>query len=131
MSKPSSFTKSLVKISSNKIGLNQNLQVNFIMKGQASNFRPPQFKDFRVISGPNVSSSVQNVNGQVSQSLTYSYYLQPKKVGNFTISSFLFDQSIVGQFVFNVFFILPRVFLAFSLKPLKTFFQLTNFLSIA
>lgn len=42
-------------------------------------------KDFDVASGPNQSSMRQNVNGQVSESLTLSYLLIAKKEGKLTI----------------------------------------------
>ncbi len=56
-----------------------------------SNFRPPAFNGFRVLSGPNQSTSMQIINGKVSGSLTYSYILQPTSLGDFTITSALID----------------------------------------
>lgn len=48
-------------------------------------FTAPNFKDFDVASGPNQSSMRQNINGQVSEQLTLSYLLIPKKEGKLTI----------------------------------------------
>lgn len=52
---------------------------------QGKNFQPPKFNGFNVLSGPNQSISTTSVNGQWSRTLSYSYNLQPKKVGKFTI----------------------------------------------
>ena len=40
-----------------------------------------------ILSGPNQSTSMQIINGAVSGSRSYSYYLQPQSVGKFTIGS--------------------------------------------
>ncbi len=72
----------------NVVGVNQNFKVSFKLKGaKGNNFQPPDFKYFRVVGGPNQSTSMRIVNGNVSRSLTYSYYLQPKREGKFSIGS--------------------------------------------
>ncbi|MFN8277272.1 MAG: BatD family protein [Chitinophagales bacterium] len=69
-----------------QVGVNQNFQVNFVVEnGQATQLKPPSFNDFQVLGGPNTSSSVQFVNGDMSQSVTYSYILRPKQQGTFKI----------------------------------------------
>lgn len=66
--------------------LNQNFQLNFVIEnGQGSNLKLPALNDFQVLSGPNTSTSMQWVNGNVSQSVTYSYILRAKKEGTFKI----------------------------------------------
>ena len=50
-----------------------------------SNFRAPTFKGFTILGGPNQSTSMQIINGQMSSSITYSYVLSPQKIGTFTI----------------------------------------------
>jgi len=47
----------------------------------------PELDGFTVASGPNVSTSISIVNGQVSASRSYSYILIPTKVGKLTIGS--------------------------------------------
>ncbi len=78
-------------VSSTKVGISDQFQVSFTFEGDdinsLKNFSPPDFKNFLVLSGPNQSTSMQIINGAVSASLTYSYYLQPRDVGNFTIGS--------------------------------------------
>ncbi len=66
--------------------VNQNFQLNFtIENGQGSNLKIPALNDFQILSGPNTSTSMQWVNGNVSQSVTYSYILRAKKEGTFKI----------------------------------------------
>lgn len=48
-------------------------------------FEPPDFKEFRVVGGPNQSSSFSIVNGEVSRSSSISYFLAPKTEGSFFI----------------------------------------------
>ncbi len=79
-------------VSSTTVGLNDKFQVFFTFDGQelgaAKNFSPPDLnKDFIVLSGPNQSTSMQIINNAVSSSLTYSYYLQPRNLGKYTIGS--------------------------------------------
>ena len=49
------------------------------------NIQLPDLGKFRIISGPNQSSSIQFINGAVSSTVAYTYILQPKEVGKFTI----------------------------------------------
>lgn len=65
---------------------NQNFQLNYtIENGQGSNLKVPSLNDFQVLGGPNTSTSMQWVNGNVTQSVTYSYILRAKKEGTFKI----------------------------------------------
>lgn len=62
--------------------------VEFVMNNiQGTNFQPPVFNNFDVISGPNRTSSYQNINGKVSQQLKLNYILRPKTPGNYIIGS--------------------------------------------
>ncbi len=83
-----SFTAS---VGNTTVGLNEQFQISFTFSGQDINgiksFNPPNFNNFMVLSGPNESTSMQIINSSVSASRTYSYYLQPKSMGKFTIGS--------------------------------------------
>jgi hypothetical protein len=58
------------------------LEVTFVLDhAQGRNFSPPDFEGFRLLSGPNVSSSISMMGGQVSQKVTYSYFLEPTAPG--------------------------------------------------
>jgi len=68
------------------VPLNSNFQLSFTLEnGNGSNLKPPSISDFQVLGGPNTSTSMQWVNGTVTQSVTYSYILRPKNQGTFKI----------------------------------------------
>jgi len=75
--------------SSTKVGEGEQFEVSFTYSGSdmnsIGNFQPPNFKDFLVLSGPNQSSSMQIINGAVSGSRAFTYYLQPRSAGKYTI----------------------------------------------
>jgi len=79
------------------VGTNDQFQVSFTFSGKDVNgiksFSPPDFKGFMVLSGPNQSTSMQINNGAVSASATYSYYLQARSTGKFTIGSATINSS--------------------------------------
>ncbi len=69
-----------------QVPVNQNLQVNFVVEnGESRSFKAPGFNDFQVLSGPNTSQSVSFINGSMSQSITYSFIVRPKKEGTLKI----------------------------------------------
>ncbi len=53
--------------------------------GGGKNLQLPDLGKFHIMGGPNQSSNMQFINGAVSSSVTYSYILQPKEIGKFTI----------------------------------------------
>ena len=68
------------------VPVNQNFQLNITLEnGNGSNLRLPAINDFQVLGGPNTSNSISFGNGQMSQSITYSYILRPKQEGTFKI----------------------------------------------
>ncbi len=77
------------------VGQNERFQVYFTFNGGdvngLSNFTPPDFKGFRVLGGPNQSTSVQIINGKVSGSLTYTYVLVASNLGDFSIGKATVD----------------------------------------
>lgn len=86
------FAQSFVAtVDNNKVGENDRFQLEFTFEGKNLNalkqFNPPSLKDFRVLSGPNQSTSMQIINGVSSSSLTLSYILMPNTTGSYTIGS--------------------------------------------
>ena len=85
---PQTFSAS---VDNTTVGLNDQFQVSFIFSGKDINgiksFSPPDFKEFMVLSGPNQLTSMQIINGSVSASATYSYYLQARNIGKATIGA--------------------------------------------
>lgn len=72
-------------LSDNTVGVGEQFQLTFTINANGSRFQPPPLNDFNVLSGPNQSTSMQFVNGNISQSISYSYILQAKAEGTFKI----------------------------------------------
>ena len=76
---------------------NDRFQVSFTFSGSTINnlskFSPPSFENFMILSGPNQSTSIQIINGAQSASLTYSFVIQAKSIGTFTIGSASIEQN--------------------------------------
>ncbi len=76
-----------VQISTDSILMGNSFRVAFVLENaEGSNFKAPELGTyFKVVSGPNTSTSRSFMNGQMSQSVTYTYYLQPIEEGAFYI----------------------------------------------
>ncbi len=48
-------------------------------------FNTPDFEGFEVVSGPNTSSTRSIINGDMTQKISYSYYLRPIEIGTYNI----------------------------------------------
>jgi hypothetical protein len=77
--------KFTAQVSKNKLAVGEVFQLTFTINSSGSNFKAPNFSDFDLFSGPNQSTSMQIINGSMSQSLSLTYILAPKKEGKFTI----------------------------------------------
>ena len=72
-----------ISVSSDSVLLGNKIAVTFSVKnalGDAMQF--PDFIGFDKLSGPNVSTSMSIMNGQMSQSASYTFYLEPLEVGD-------------------------------------------------
>ncbi len=78
-------------VSPSTVAVGDQLQVSFTLNGNGSNFHAPTFENFNVLAGPSQSSNMQIVNGSVSQSISYTYVLQPIKEGTFKFGSATID----------------------------------------
>ncbi len=68
------------------VPVNSNFQLSYtIENGNGTNLKLPSLTDFQLMGGPNTSTSMQWVNGNVTQSVTYSYVLRPKNQGTFKL----------------------------------------------
>jgi hypothetical protein len=75
----------VAQVSKNSLGINERLRIDFVMNDDGDNFSAPAFEGFKIIGGPNQSTSYLWVNGRKSFEKTYSYYLSPTKKGTFII----------------------------------------------
>jgi BatD DUF11 like domain len=73
----------------NPVGVSDRFTLSFELQnagaGAGRNLQLPDLSNFVVLGGPNQSSSMQFVNGVVNSSVSYSYILQAKAVGTWTI----------------------------------------------
>ncbi len=75
------------KVSKNKLGLNERLQVDFTMNVDGDNFVTPNFDGFKIIGGPFQQISQQWINGRGTFNKSYSYVLLPTQKGILTLKS--------------------------------------------
>lgn len=87
LSAQASFTVDVPRV----VGSDENFRLVFIAEGEPSSFNPPQLKDFDVLAGPSTSTmtSTQIINGKRTDSyqVSYTYILQARSVGTFSIPS--------------------------------------------
>jgi hypothetical protein len=88
--------KFTVSVSSDTVLLGNYFELKYtIENASASGFEAPDLYQFNIVSGPNTSSSFSIVNGEMSQSASYSYYLQPAEIGVYTIKpAYLTSQDV-------------------------------------
>ncbi|HAZ00725.1 MAG TPA: hypothetical protein DCY97_00900 [Marinilabiliales bacterium] len=71
------------------VQVGEQFRLTYSLNAKGSDFQEPAFENFKVLTGPNIStsSSVQIVNGKMSQSVSYTYtfILMAVSEGNFTI----------------------------------------------
>ena len=68
------------------VPVNANFQLSFTLENaNGSNLKLPPMNDFTLLGGPSTSSNMQWINGNVTQSVTYTYVLRPKKEGTLKI----------------------------------------------
>jgi hypothetical protein len=82
-------TQVSASVSSDTVGVQDQFQFSITVSGSNSgDAEPPRLqslKGFRVVSGPNVSTQFQWINGSSSSSKTFTYILLPEKEGQFAI----------------------------------------------
>jgi len=72
--------------SKSTVSVGENFQLTYSLNASGKNFRGPELGDFIVLGGPNQSTSMQYVNGNFSQSVSFTYIVQAKLEGSFKIS---------------------------------------------
>jgi len=74
-------------VSKRTIAIGEPFEISFTAKGNIEQFDPPSFSDFRVVGGPNQSSSMTSINGNTTVSIALSYNLVGVKEGTYTIGA--------------------------------------------
>ncbi|MEO7176372.1 MAG: BatD family protein [Saprospiraceae bacterium] len=73
------------ELSRDTVLLGNAVRITFTLENTDGQFRAPDFKGMTQVSGVSQSSSYSMINGVTTQSMTYSYYLEPIKTGKIKI----------------------------------------------
>lgn len=76
------FTASASKTT---VGTGEQFEVSFSLNGNGGQFNPPDFGNFQILSGPNMSTSMESINGNTTVSSSYGFILMPVKEGDYAI----------------------------------------------
>lgn len=75
-----------VQVNTDSLLMGNNLKVTFnLSNAKGKQFQSPNFEGFQLVSGPNQSSSMSIINGDVSRELAYTFFLAPLEEGNYYI----------------------------------------------
>lgn len=72
-------------ISHDTVSLQELLKVTFQLENIQGKIEPPDFIGFQLVSGPNIKTQMQVIQGNMSQSYAVSYLLKPLEEGTFVI----------------------------------------------
>jgi uncharacterized protein (DUF58 family) len=74
-----------IEVSADTLLVGNYFELKYTVENTDGAFESPDLSSFDVIGGPNTSSSFSMINGSVTQSSSYSYYLRPPDIGVYTI----------------------------------------------
>jgi hypothetical protein len=76
------------KVESKEQLLGASFEVSFVLNSEdARRFSPPSFKDFKVVGGPHEGRSITFMNGQSTAQTAWTYELEARRAGSFTIGA--------------------------------------------
>ncbi len=88
---PGQDIQATASVDSDIVGVQDQFQLTITISGKdsgdAEDPRLPELRDFKIVSGPSISSQFQWINGRTSSSKSFTYILIPKKEGQFTIDA--------------------------------------------
>jgi len=70
-----------VEVSTDTVLLGNYFELKFTVENARGSFVPPDFSGFELVGGPNQASSFSMINGVVTNSSSYTYYLEPLHEG--------------------------------------------------
>lgn len=70
-----------VEVTADTLYFGNPVGVKYTFENIQGDFVPPSFEGFDIVGGPNVSNQFSMINGAVTQSSSYEYYLKPVDVG--------------------------------------------------
>lgn len=74
-----------VELSHDTLLLGNYAEIKFTIENVQGKFTAPGFAGLKIIAGPNQSSSYSFINGEVKQSSSYSYFIEPEAEGVYVI----------------------------------------------
>lgn len=74
-----------VELSHDTLLLGNYVELKFTLENVQGKFSPPELTGFKLVAGPNQASSYSIINGQVRQSSSYTYFLEPESEGTYVI----------------------------------------------
>jgi hypothetical protein len=72
-------------VSRNQAAVGEQIKLTYSLNAMGNAFSAPDLSAFELLMGPQQMFGTQNVNGRVSQTLSFTYYIVGKKTGKFTI----------------------------------------------
>ena len=79
--------KFVASVNSSTVAVGEQFQVDFSLNSNGENFMPPSFRGFQVLSGPNVATSMESINGKTTVTNSFSYILMATAEGELSIGS--------------------------------------------
>ncbi len=74
------------KVNMDSVLIGNYIEVTFKVENVSNaKIEAPNFRGFKVVGGPNYSSSMQVINGDMTQSVSNTYWLEPTEVGQYFI----------------------------------------------
>ncbi len=81
-SQQQSFT---IEVSTDSVLIGNYIEVKYVLVNLDGEFEAPSFEGVQIVGGPNHSSSMSSINGDVRKQSAYSYYIEPLEEGEFYI----------------------------------------------
>lgn len=78
-----------VEVAYDTVALEEQFELKFTLKnGKAiGGFEPPSLEGFQLLAGPMTSQSMSIINGDMTQSMSYTYILKPTDLGIFNLQA--------------------------------------------
>lgn len=78
--------KFTVEISSDTVLVGNYFELKYTIENASPNgFEPPKLKHHHLVGGPNMATQMSFVNGEMNQSASYTYFIEPEDIGIYTI----------------------------------------------
>ena len=65
-----------LEVDQDTVKVGDHVTVTYTFSGARGDYKEPEFENLQLVGGPNYSSSIQIINGNMDQRFTYSYIFQ-------------------------------------------------------